>query len=161
MASERLSPVRICLTASAGGHFAELLRLRPAYVDLPHFYMLPRNAARAQDSSIGRVYWVPDYGRGGRWRRIVAIGVLAARSVGIYLRERPNVVLTTGAATGLLLALLVRATGGRVIYVECSAQVRTPSRSGRAFRWIAQPFFVQWPTLLRHYPRSEYGGLLL
>lgn len=161
MTSERLSPVRICLTASAGGHFAELLRLRHAYVDLPHFYVLPHNAARAQDSSIGRVRWVPDYGCGGRWRRTVAIGELAMRSVWIYLWERPNVVLTTGAATGLLIALLVRASGGRVIYVECSAQVRTPSRSGRVFRWVAQPFFVQWPTLLRHYPGSEYGGLLL
>ena len=161
MTSQRLSPVRICLTASAGGHFAELLRLRPAYADLPHFYMLPRNAARAQDSSIGRVYWVPDYGRGVTWRRTAATGELAVRSIAIYLRERPNVVITTGAATGLLVALLVRATGGRVIYVECSAQVRTPSRSGRIFRWIAQPFFVQWPTLTRHYPGCEYGGLLL
>lgn len=161
MTSVRLSPVRICLTSSAGGHFAELLRLRPAYVDFPHFYVLPHNAARAQESSIGRVHWVPDYGRGGRWHKTAALSVLAARSVEIFLRERPNVVLTTGAATGLLLAILVRATGGRVLYIECSAQVRTPSRSGRVFRWIAQLLFVQWPTLLRHYPRSEYGGLLL
>lgn len=161
MADAAVSPVRVCLTSSAGGHFAELLRLRPAYDDLPHFYVLPRNAARERDRSLGRVHWVADYGKGRLGRRVAAVGALTVRSLVIYLRERPNVVLTTGAATGLPLALLVRAGGGRVIYVECSAQVRTPSRTGRAFRWIAEPFFVQWPALLRHYPRAEYGGLLL
>lgn len=86
---------------------------------------------------------------------------MTARSVGIWLRERPNVLISTGPFTGFPLAVLVRASGGKVIYVECSAQVVSPSRSGRAFHRLANRFFVQWETLLPHYARAEYEGPLL
>jgi len=152
--------LRICLAAAPGGHLEELLRLRPAYEAFAHFLVTNRTGIRG-DLPIARTYHVPDYGRGGRVRRTLALTTLFARSFLIYLRERPNVVLTTGPATGLPLALLVRLRGGLVIFIECSAQVVTPSRSGLQFRRIADHFFIQWPALRSHYPDAEYGGLLL
>lgn len=152
--------LRLCLAAAPGGHLDELLSLRPAYADLPHFFVLNRAAARRHDP-LGRVWWVPDYGLGGRLRRVVALAQLSIQSVRIYVAERPNALITTGPLTGLPLALLIRARGGRVIFIECSAQVMTPSRSGRLFRFLAHRFFIQWPSLQRHYPNAEHAGLLL
>jgi beta-1,4-N-acetylglucosaminyltransferase len=152
--------LRVALAAAPGGHLTELLSLAPAYADLPHFFVLSRSPARAEDP-LGRVYWVADYGPGRLPRRLAALCRLAAASLRIYRTERPNVLLTTGPAVGLPLALLIRARGGRVLFIECSAQVTQPSRSGRLFHPIAQRFFVQWPGLRAHYPRAEYGGPLL
>ncbi len=158
--SQEASPVKVCLAAAPGGHLQELLKLRPAYQDFPHFLVTNRAAARA-DQPVARTYLVRDYGSGGIVRRMVALVAMCVHSVVIYLRERPNVLLTTGPATGLPLAMLVRLRGGLVIFIECSAQVVTPSKSGRQFRRIAHHFFVQWPSLRAHYPDAEYGGLLL
>jgi len=132
----------------------------PAYENHPHFFVVNSYEGRT-DGRLGRVHHVPDYGIGGPVRRVLAAAGLLLCSVRIFLAERPNVLVTTGPATGLVLAVLVRATGGHVVYVECSAQVTVPSRSGRAFRWLAHRFYVQWPTLLEHYPNAEYRGLLL
>lgn len=150
----------ICLAAAPGGHLAELLSLRPAYEQYPHFYLLNAHEGRT-DGRLGRVRHVPDYGVGSPIRRARAVVRLLRASVRIFLEERPTVLLTTGPATGLGLAVLVRATGGHVIYVECSAQVSARSRSGQAFHHLADRFYVQWPDLLEHYPRAEYHGLLL
>lgn len=150
----------ICLVAAPGGHLTELLNLRPAYEQFPHFFVLNAHDGRT-DGRLGRVHHVPDYGVGGPVRRVLAVVRLLGASVRIFLAERPTVLLTTGPATGLGLALLVRATGGNVVYVECSAQVNVPSRSGRAFHHISDRFYVQWPGLLEYYPRAEYHGLLL
>lgn len=152
--------LRLCLAAAPGGHLTELLSLRPAYADLPHFFVLNRNPAHIDDLT-ERVYWVNDYGQGNLPRRVAALVKLALDSVRIYRAERPNALLTTGPFTGWPLAVLIRARGGRVLFVECSAQVTRPSRSGRLFRRVAHRFFVQWPALQRHYPDAEYGGLLL
>lgn len=104
---------------------------------------------------------MPDYGRRSAGPRVRALARLALGSLRIWWVERPNVVITTGPFTGFPLAVLVRATGGLVIYVECSAQVVSPSRSGRLFSRLANRFYVQWPALRRHYPKAEYEGLLL
>lgn len=156
----RPGELRVALAAAPGGHLTELLSLAPAYADLRHFYVISRSPARTDDP-LGRVYWVADYGPGRLPRRLAALYRLASASVRIYHAERPNVLLTTGPAVGLPLALLIRARGGRVLFIECSAQVTRPSRSGRLFQPIAQRFFVQWPALRAHYPRAEYGGPLL
>lgn len=150
----------ICLAAAPGGHLAELLNLRAAYEPFPHFFVLNAHDGRT-DGRLGRVHHVPDYGVGSRARRMLAIARLIAASIRIFVVERPTVLLTTGPATGLALAVLIRATGGHVVYVECSAQVTVPSLSGRAFHRLADRFYVQWPRLLPHYPRAEYHGLLL
>jgi glycosyltransferase involved in cell wall biosynthesis len=152
--------LRIALAAAPGGHFAELLRLRPVYSEYSHFYIT--NPSDVRDAGqLGRVYWVPDYGAGGRIRRKLALLKLVMISMRIWLTERPNVLISTGPFTGFPLALLIRATGGRVIYVECSAQVETPSLSGRLYRYLANRFYVQWPSLLRRYPNATYRGTLL
>lgn len=156
----RTRELRVALAAAPGGHLTELLSLAPAYSDLPHFYVISRSPARTDDP-LGRVYWVADYGPGRLPRRLAALCQLSATSLRIYFTERPNVLLTTGPAVGLPLALLIRARGGRVLFIECSAQVTNPSRSGRLFHPFAQRFFVQWPALRAFYKRAEYGGPLL
>jgi len=152
--------LRIALAAAPGGHFAELLRLRPVYSEYTHFYVTNPSGIR-DGRRLGRVYWVPDYGVGGGIRRKLVLLKLTMISMRIWLMERPNVLISTGPFTGFPLALLVRATGGRVIYVECSAQVETRSRSGLLYRYLANRFYVQWPSLLRRYPNAIYRGTLL
>ena len=108
-----------------------------------------------------RVYVMPDYGSGNLMFQAARLLLLMLRSVILFYRERPNVLISTGPLTGIFVAILVRFSGGQVLFVECSAQVTRPSRSGRLFYLISNCFYVQWESLKEYYPAAEYRGLLL
>lgn len=81
----------------------------------------------------------------------------------IFRRERPDLIVSTGAEIAIPVALvgkfLFRA---RLLYIECGAQVVRPSVTGRVVYWLADEFYVQWPELLAAYgPRARYAGSLI
>ncbi len=112
-------------------------------------------------TGIGKVYVVLDYGTVSVLKRAVNLLRLARTSLNIFLEEWPDILITTGPMTGWFIALLTKVTGGKIIYIECSAQVTTPSLSGRFYYQISDHFFVQWPALLKYYPRATCIGLII
>lgn len=84
----------------------------------------------------------------------------------VVLRVRPDVVLCNGPGTCVpivVAAYMLRFCGWRhvrVVFVESFCRVQTLSLSGRLLYRLADRFIVQWPQLLRRYPRAEYVGLL-
>lgn len=79
---------------------------------------------------------------------------------------KADVVLTNGPATGAIVgavAVFHECLGGKgvkLIYIESLARVETMSISGRLMYCIADRVLVQWPELLRRYPRAEFYGRL-
>ena len=51
-----------------------------------------------------------------------------------------------------------RALGTQVVYIESFARVDHPSLTGRLVHPVANRFFVQWPGMVRHFPKAEYRG---
>jgi UDP-N-acetylglucosamine:LPS N-acetylglucosamine transferase len=79
----------------------------------------------------------------------------------ILRRERPDVIISTGASPAFPFALWGRLLGVPSIYVECSAQVERPSLSGRLMYPIATRFYYQWEPLGRWFPRGVNVGPLM
>lgn len=154
------SRLRVCLAAAQGGHLAELLTLRQTYEDYDHFYILNDGPLQAT-CDLARVHIMPDYGSGNPIVRAARLMFLMWRSVVLFVRHHPNVLISTGPLTGIFMALLVRLNGGQVLFVECSAHVTQPSRSGKLFYLISSAFYVQWESLIEYYPNAEYLGPLL
>jgi len=83
-------------------------------------------------------------------------------SLGIVLRLRPQVVVSTGATQVVFFCYWARLFGGRIIHVECMNQVWSPSITGKLLYPICQDFFVQWESLLKSYgPKAKYAGWVL
>jgi UDP-N-acetylglucosamine--N-acetylmuramyl-(pentapeptide) pyrophosphoryl-undecaprenol N-acetylglucosamine transferase len=66
------------------------------------------------------------------------------RSVGLALRHRPRIVVTSGSGSTVPFCLLARLAGARVLFVETSARVRGASSSGRVLARVAHDVIVQW-----------------
>ncbi len=76
--------------------------------------------------------------------------------------EKPNVIISTGSNITIPIFILGKLLGCKTIYIECSAQVRTPSLSGKICYLFADLFIVQWKYLLNRYGnKAVYGGLLI
>lgn len=79
----------------------------------------------------------------------------------ILRKERPSIILSTGAGPVVPFALVGKLLGVRTIYIETFARVLDPSLSGRLMYYLADRFFYQWPTMRRFYPKARYGGQLV
>lgn len=153
MSSESPRPPKVALVSSVGGHLTELLALRAAYESLPHFYVF-NDATQFTPTEDVSVYTVAHAERDLR----VLWNVLEFAR--IFARERPTVMLSTGAGPAIPAALVAKAMGIRVVYVETVAATDRPTLTGLLMQPFADALFVQWPKLLSKLQGSRYCGNL-
>jgi UDP-N-acetylglucosamine:LPS N-acetylglucosamine transferase len=80
----------------------------------------------------------------------------------ILRKEKPNVILSTGAGPAVPFAIIGRYFFGvRIIFIETITRIYKPSLTGRLMYWLAHDFFYQWEPLGRYFPKSKYGGQLI
>lgn len=133
---------RVLAVASAGGHWVQLLRMRPAWADCDVTYVTTNSGYRAQVAP-ARYYTVRD---ANRWDKV---GLLqqAAKLAWIVLRVRPHVVISTGAAPGYFALRFGKWIGARTIWVDSIANVDELSLSGQRIGPHADLWLTQWAHL--------------
>lgn len=147
--------MKVCIVSSCGGHLSEVRCLRPAYADLPHFYVLNDRVLLPEDMR-DRTCFIAHSERD--WRFFVNLW----EAWRILSRERPTVILSTGAGPVVPFALVGRLLfGTRVVFVESVTRMERPSLTGRIMYRLSHAFFYQWEGLARWFPRGTCGGSLL
>lgn len=133
---------RVLAVASGGGHWVQLMRLRPAFegCDVEFASVADAYASEVQGC---RFHRLPDATRWDRWALVKLLGKVAW----VVLRRRPDVVLTTGAAPGLLALVAGKLIGARTVWIDSIANVEEMSLSGRQARRFADLWLTQWEHL--------------
>lgn len=134
---------RILAVASLGGHWIQLLRItRPLEKQCDVVYMSTHEkCARLVE---GREFHaMKDFSRWNAYRIVPEF----IRSVSLLRRIRPDAVLTTGAAPGLVVVMAARMLGIRTIWVDSIANVEKLSLCGKLSKSIASVTYTQWPEL--------------
>ena len=149
--------LKICLAASAGGHISQLLKLSSSWNGHETFCVTTTEIVRNKLNKLGEVYIVGECNR-QHLMRVIAVLV---RCIRIVLRERPDVVISTGAAAGCMLCFMGKILGTKVIWIDSITNVERISLSGRMVRYIADLFLVQWPELVRMYKKVEFVGTVV
>ena len=146
---------RVLAVASGGGHWIQLQRLRPAFLGATVTWASvdPRSA---QDVAPDRFHPVPD----ANADRKVAVVLSALAVLRVLLRVRPDVVVTTGAAPGLLAVRLARLLGIRTLFVDSIANAEQLSLSASLAQGHADAVWTQWPHLARAGGASYQGAVL-
>lgn len=152
--------LRICLAASGGGHVRQLLDLQPVWSRYDHFFVTEDTALGQTLSASHRTYFVPHFAWGqaklGTPFRMIGRALSSAyQSARTILRERPDVVITTGAGAVMFVVLWARMLGARVVLIESFARVERPSLFGRLAAPMAHDLIVQSAQLAATYPRAK------
>jgi len=86
------------------------------------------------------------------WPGITSLIILTWHLFFIFIKEKPDVILSTGSHIAIPAFYLGKFLfGTRLIFVECSAQVVLPSRTGKIVYPICDRFYVQWESLQKQY----------
>ena len=149
--------LRICLAASAGGHISQLLKLAECWNGYETFCVTTTEVVRNKLNKLGEVYVVGECNRQHPMRVIAVL----LRCLRIVFKERPDVVISTGAAAGCMLCFLGKMFGAKVVWIDSITNVERISLSGRMVRYVADLFLVQWPELTGRYKKVEFVGTLV
>ena len=148
---------RVLAVASGGGHWVQLLRLLPAFDECDVAYVTVSDAYRSQVSDgRARFYVVPD---ATRWNKLKLVW-MGLKLTAILLAERPDVVVSTGAAPGFFAIRLGRWLGARTIWIDSIANVEHLSLSGEKIGPHADLWLTQWPHLARDDGPHFVGAVL-
>jgi UDP-N-acetylglucosamine:LPS N-acetylglucosamine transferase len=137
-------PQKIAAVSSGGGHWVQLLRLRPAFEGHEVVFMTV-NRSYQDDVKGQRLLVVPD---ATRWNKVRLVWA-AAQIFRVLLRERPDVIVSTGAAPGYLAVRMGKWLGSRTVWVDSIANVETLSLSGQRIGRFADLWLTQWSHLAR------------
>lgn len=149
--------LKVCLTASAGGHLVQLLRLRSSWDRFDTVYVSTVDVVRDKLAHFGRVYIV---GECNRQHPLQTLGVFW-RCLKVIRTERPDVVISTGAAPGFLMCLTGRFFGAKVVWIDSIANVRRLSMSGKMIRPWCSLFLTQWEELQEPNRNIQYAGSVI
>lgn len=146
---------RILAVASGGGHWVQLLRLRPAFEghDVAYVTVQPSYAEQVLGS---RFYSVTDATRWSRWDLMKMI----VQMLWIVARERPDVLITTGAAPGVVALRVGKWLGAKTIWLDSIANVEQMSMSGNRVRRFADLWLTQWEHLADDNGPSYKGSVI-
>ena len=145
---------KICIVSSCGGHLTEVRTLRPVYERHEHFYVLNKRVFLPADMT-SNTYFIRHS------ERDVLFFINLWEAWRILRREKPHVILSTGAGPSVPFAIIGRALGIPSIFIETFARVAEPSFSGRIMYRLAHKFFYQWSSLKQFYPKATCCGPLV
>ena len=147
----------VLLVASNGGHLAQLIALRPWLADRQRRWVTFRKPDAESQLAGERVTWA-HHPTTRNIPNLLRNAVVAAR---VLMQERPDVIVSTGAAVAFPFFLLGRLLRIPTVYIEVYDRLTTRTLTGRLCRPLSTIFFVQWPEQQRLYPRSVLAGPLL
>ena len=147
--------VKVLLVASGGGHWVQLMRIASAFSEHERVYV---TTLRGCESDVGgaRLHLVND---ASRWNRFGLVK-LAARLMLLLLRERPDVVVSTGAAPGYFAVRFGKLLGARTVWLDSIANGEQLSLCGERVGPYADLWLTQWQHLSR-LDDPQYCGAVL
>lgn len=131
---------RVLAVASGGGHWIQLLRIEPALRVGALLYATTDSSARGMRF---RCCLLNDANRDTP----LAMIRLAIRVARLVRRFRPDVVVSTGAAPGLIACAIARLCGARTLFLDSVANAEQPSLSARLASRFVDRALTSWPHL--------------
>ena len=148
--------IKICFAASSGGHFEQLMMLKPLMNKYDSFVVTEKTSYSSD------VEGFTNYGLMQVNRKELSMPfrliINGFKSIFILIKEKPDVVITTGVLAMIPLSLLAKFCGKKLIYIESFAKINSPTLTGKLLYKYADRFYVQWESMKKFYPDAIYLG---
>lgn len=149
---------RICLVSSSGGHFEQLMLLRPLIEKYDGYIVTEKIGYDVKAGNIPVRYVLPINRTDKTF--ILKLMVNVIKSFFIVIKDKPDFVISTGALAAVPLMAWTKIFGGKIIYIESFAKINSPNISGKIAYKFADEFYVQWESMKKFYPNAIcLGGI--
>ena len=147
---------KVCFAASSGGHYEQLLMLKPLMDKYDSFVITEETAYKSKIKG-EKMYYMKQVNRKEK-SFIPRMICNTLCSINIYSKEKPDVVICTGVLAMIPICLIAKIHGKKLIYIESFAKVTSATQTGKLLYKYTDQFYVQWPEMLKIYPNAIYLG---
>lgn len=146
---------RICFVSSSGGHWEQLQKLEPLINKYEGFFV----TEKTQYEVSGCKYFMLQTDLKDK---LMPFKMLrnAMYTLYIWVKERPDFVITTGTMVAYPFYLLAILFKKKFIFIETFGRANMPTVAGKRMERHADLFIVQWESQKKFYRKAIYGGCL-
>lgn len=148
--------ITICLASSSGGHFEQLMMLKPLIEKYNGYIVTEKIGYDVKAGNIPVKYVLPINRTDKTFFLKFIVNIV--KSLGIVLQNKPDYIISTGALAAVPLMIWTKLLGGKVIYIESFAKINSPNLSGKIAYKFADRFYVQWESMKKFYPNAICKG---
>lgn len=142
--------LKVCLVGSSGGHLTHLYMLKPFWKNKERFWVtFDKEDARSllQGEKLYLLYFPSN-------RSIKALIINTWRALKILPKEKPDLIISTGAAGAVSFFWLGKLFGAKTIYIEVFDRIDAPTIAGKLCYPVTDRFIVEWDEMKEVYPKS-------
>ena len=151
---------KVMFISSTGGHLSELLQLQPLLneYDFSLVTEKTKSTLSLMEKYPGKVHYLIPGTKSHIVSYLFKFGFNIIKSLALFIKLRPEVIVTTGTHTAVPMCYWAKLFGKKVIFIETFANSDTKTVAGKLVYPIADVFIVQWESMLELYPNAIYGG---
>lgn len=151
---QTIKPRKILAVSSGGGHWIQMLRLRPAFDGCDVTFVTTDKAMRRRVTGHS-FFTVCDGNRDTK----LSLLFMAIKILWVMSLVRPHVVVTTGAAPGYFACRFARFFGAKSLFIDSVANAEDMSLSAKLATSHASKVVSQWPSVADKYGISCMGNV--
>ncbi|MFI3227133.1 MAG: PssD/Cps14F family polysaccharide biosynthesis glycosyltransferase [Clostridia bacterium] len=149
---------KVCLAASSGGHFEQLMMLEKIMLDYDCFVLTEKTSYNTKSNG-QKFYYTLQVNRKEKLFLLKMVWI-ALQSLIVFAKERPDVVICTGVLAMIPMCMYAKIFGKKLIYIESFAKITSPTETGKLLYKFADQFYVQWESMKEIYPNAIcLGGI--
>lgn len=147
---------KICFIASSGGHFEQLMMLKPLMKKYNSFIVTEKTNYSVNNDDL-HFYYLQQVNRSEK-KFILYMILNSIKTMGIFMKEKPDLVISTGALVTIPMCSLAKLFKRKVIFIESFAKINSPTLTGKLVYKFADQFYVQWEEMKVFYPNAIFKG---
>jgi UDP-N-acetylglucosamine:LPS N-acetylglucosamine transferase len=143
--------MKVCFITSSGGHLTHLIQLKEWWKDKERFWVTFEKEDSKSILKDEKKYWCyfPTN------RNIKNLFKNTFLSIKILLKEKPDLIVSTGAAPAIPFFYIGKLFGAKVVYIEVYDRIEKPTITGKVVYPISDLFILQWEEQKKFYPRGQ------
>jgi UDP-N-acetylglucosamine:LPS N-acetylglucosamine transferase len=142
--------LKVCLVGSSGGHLTHLYMLKPFWQEHDRFWVtFNKEDAR---SVLEGERMIPCYFPTNRSLKALVINSRLAWKT--LRKEKPDLIISSGAAVAVPFFWLGKLFGAKTIYMEVFDRIDKPTLTGKLVYPVTDTFLVQWEEMKQVYPKA-------
>lgn len=151
---------KVIFVSSTGGHLTELLQLKSLFDETLATVVTEKTKSNQnlKNTLSCPVYYLVYGTKQHLFSYLFIFAFNWIKSLWLFLKVKPDVVVTTGTHTAVPLCFIAHWFKKKVIWIETFANSQTPTSAGKMVYPIADTFIVQWESMMKHYPNAIVGG---
>ena len=142
--------MKVCLVGSSGGHLTHLYMLKPFWQDKERFWVT-FNKEDANSILEGELVYHCYYPTN---RSLKALLINTRLAWKVLRKERPDVIVSSGAAVAVPFFYLGKLFGMKTVYIEVFDRIDKPTMTGKMVYPVTDRFIVQWEEMKQLYKKA-------